>query len=661
VAADALRITDGESHCRIPDPTSGTVNAPLLEIGLQGALVDTKTQLEANAYIDVTLALKDIAPRQLFAHVVSSGNDGLRLKWLHFDPGEEGKLKSLLEAYARARAGAKSPTSHSGTRRIVRPKGDAPPATSEVPSPPASSTRRLVRPSASAITPFSDIGPAPSAPSAPAASAGDAASSARVGTRRVVRPSQQAMTPFAEATSDPTPTQTEKSGAQVVIEPTDRFEKLVDVGIEKAQSGAKPAPASTATPSAGEQIATTPSGGSPTVAGSAAKDAGTGEGSGAQRAQSPFGEDSGAHQVTGGKTAVVGKDGRMDIGASIRSHAKTVKASDLASRHERVRVLNMATIKSLIQEAVEEAASHLTRSLGEAERKRLLEEAEEGFQERLKSFQAEAQSAEERNKRLNDQLESARRLLEDERKRSIKADQFTVSDEGLGEIEDRFKRLLDRTLAAGSVPTDVEEDLRALIARILDSEREKIREKELEAQNAKIELLERKISRLAGSLEESEKQREDAQKFAAFLESQGGGALRNVYEAGIKGEDPNKEKKLALMKKILDENRALRQSLGIELTEVKDEPKKEAPKAAAPAPVKNVPAAEVAPEPEPEASPVDDTTDAEGSSEPQVNPDDEVWEVKPLAGLTEGTNESGIKRIDVTGVLGKGPPPRERR
>lgn len=664
VAADALRITDGESHCRIPDPTNGTVNAPLLEIGLQGALVDTKTELEANAYIDVTLALKDIAPRQLFAHVVSSGAEGLRLRWLHFDPGEESKLRSLLEAYARARAGAKSSssskssTSQSGTRRVVRPKGDAPPATSDVPQPPASSTRRLVRPSASAITPFSDLGPAPAAPAA------DSSSSARVGTRRVVRPSQQALTPFAEATTEATPPLGEETRAQVVIEPTDRFEKLVDVGVEQpkaaTKAAAKPAAApaadatATATPPVAEQIATTPSGGSPTV---------PGEGSGAQRAQSPFGEDSGAHQVTGGKTAVVGKDGRMDIGASIRSHAKTVKASDLASRHERVRVLNMATIKSLIQEAVEEAASHLTRSLGEAERKRLLEEAEEGFQERLKSFQAEAQSAEERNKRLNDQLESARRLLDDERKRSIKADQFTVSDEGLGEIEDRFKRLLDRTIATGGVPADVEEELRKLIARILDSEREKIREKELEAQNAKIELLERKISRLAGSLEESEKQREDAQKFAAFLESQGGGALRNVYEAGIKGEDPNKEKKLALMKKILDENRALRQSLGIDLNEVKDEPKKEEPKAAAPV-VKDVPAAEVVPEPEPpaaEASPDDDTTDAESSSEPQVNPDDEVWEVKPLAGLTEGTNESGIKRIDVTGVLGKGPPPRERR
>lgn len=664
MAADALRITDGESHCRIPDPTSGIVNAPLLEIGLQGASVDTKVQLEANAYIDVTLALKDLAPRQLFAHVVTSGEKGLQLRWLHFDPGEEAKLKNLLEGYARARMGSKAPTSHSGTRRVVRPKGDAPPTTAEMPAAVQGSTRRLVRPSASAITPFSDMAPAPAQAEKPAEKSESAASSARIGTRRVVRPSQQALTPFADGVSEATPAIGEDSRThQVVIEPTDRFEKLIDVGEEKARAAPKPASApATVTPPAVEQIATTPSGGNPVVP------SGTGGGGGAsaQRPQGGFGEDSGAHQVTGGKTAVVGKDGRMDIGASIRSHAKTVRASELASRHDRVRVLNMATIKSLIQEAVEEAASHLTRSLGEAERKRLLEEAEEGFQERLKAFEVDKHSAEERAKRLNDQLESARRLLEDERKRTIKADQFTVSDEGLGEIEDRFRRLLDRTLATGGVPADVEEELRKLISRILDSEREKIRERELEAQNAKIELLERKIGRLAGSLEESEKQRDEAQKFAAFLESQGGGALRNVYEAGIKGEDPNKEKKLALMKKILDENRALRQSLGIELKEVKDEPKKaEAVKAApapvAPAPVPSVPAADISPDEEPAPMAEDDTAAAEGSSEPEVNPDDMVWEVKPLANTSEEINSSGIKRIDVTGVLGKGPPPLERR
>jgi hypothetical protein len=654
------------------------VQAPLIEIGLQGALVDTKLQLEENAYIDVTLVMRDQAPKQLFAHVVKCSNDGMRLRWLHFDPGEEGKLKSVLETYAKALAGKSVAGNNSGnnTRRVIRPQGEAPPATDLPGGGGATSSRRLVRPSASAITPFSD---APSLIPAPSngsnkdkggqPSAGDNSTSERVRTRRVVRPSQQAMTPFEEpaAPSDLMPGE-ESRTHQVVIETTDRFEKLVDVRVEEAQgkkqSIAADSPDITHSPFTGSPIVSDPSQKKPAT--SPNKNDG-GSSAGDDHGSHPVaGEDKDGHKATNPKTTIVGKDGRMDIGASIRTHAKTVRASELAARHDRVRVLNMATIKSLIQEAVEEAASHLTRSLGEAERKRLLEEAEEGFQERLKEFQADKQSSEERNKRLNDQLESAKRLLEEERGRAIKADQFTVSAEGLGEIEERFQRFLNRTLTAGKVPPDVEEELRSTIARILDSEREKIRERELSAQNAKIELLERKIGRLAGSLDESERQREEAQRFAAYLESQGGGALRNVYTAGLKGEDPNKEKKLALMKNILEENRLLRQSLGIELNKVTDAPAAEKPAAPAPtAPVATVPQTEVVAEEETaettEASDSPDDTDQASSAEPEVNPDDEVWEVKPLDNLNQGVNEHGIKRMDVSAVLGKGPPPLERK
>jgi AcrR family transcriptional regulator len=693
VAADALRITDGQSHCRIPDPVNGTVQAALIEIGLQGALVDTKLQLEENAYIDVTLVMRDQAPKQLFAHVVKCSGEGMRLRWLHFDPGEEGKLKGVLENYAKGLA-SKSSSSGTSTRRVVQPFGGSVSGKgiSEVPS----STRRLVRPTASAITPFSDEPSTPATfgksgnatPSASATESGDASMSGRVGTRRVVRPSQQVMTPFGDSDSGNDLAPGEESRThQVVIETTDRFEKLTDVRVEAAAAKTRAAPeivqavqdvkderASTSI-SAGE-IVHTPFTGNPIVGAThgvaphtvtAPQPAKTTGATGNSGAHPLANDDSGEHKATGGKTSVVGKDGKMDIGASIRTHAKTVRASELAARHDRVRVLNMATIKSLIQEAVEEVAGQLTQSLGEAERKRLLEEAEEGFQERLKEFQAEKQSSEERNKRLNDQLEAAKNLLEAERKRTIKADQFTVSAEGLGEIEDRFQRFLDRTLTAGKVPPDVEEDLRATIARILDSEREKIRERELSAQNAKIELLERKIGRLAGSLDESERQRDEAQRLAAFLESQGGGALRNVYTAGLNAEDPNKEKKLALMKGILDENRLLRQSLGIELNKVVDEPKA-APKAvAAPTPsAATVPMADVVsdedkPADTPESEDVSDDTIEETSGEPEANPDDEVWEVKPLANLTQDVNEHGIKRMDVSAVLGKGPPPLERR
>jgi hypothetical protein len=672
VAAEVLHVNDGDSHCRVADPTNGAVvNAPVIEISLQGVLIGTQIQFEANAYIDITLALKDLAPRQLFAHVVTCNAEGLRLRWLHFDPGEETRLKGLLDSYTRLHRGGKGPAASPGrspvegaqnnTRRVVKPRTSGveeggPILDGSVPAPgaPVSGTRRLVRPSASAITPFSDALPPETG-------------SERVGSRRVVRPSNSGMAPVdqarAEATRDPFD---DSRAHQVVIAPTERFEELRDVGTSRAENRQPAEGAAAPAAPAAESTPATTTGDPPT---------------------SPFPGDSTDKHVAGGKTAVIGRDGRMDIGASIRSHAKTVRASELAARHDRVRVLNMATIRTLIVEAVEEAATHLTRSLSEGERKRLLEEAEEGFQERLKSFEVEKASAEEKAKRLNDQLETARKLLEDERKRTIKADQFTVSAEGLGEIEDRFQRLLTRSLADGGVSPQLEDELRKLISRILDSEREKIRAKELEAQNSKIELLERKISRLAGTLEETEKQRDDAQRFASFLEQQGGGALRNVFEAGLKEGDPNKERKLALMKHILDENRALRGHLGIALADpnAPEEPKEQAPDATQSAvnkPVADTAAfrremkADVAELKEaashitehtphaPEALP-DDLVESEALSRKEagvgleVNPDDEPWEVTPLADTGAGVNASGIKRISVPTT--SAPPPMERQ
>jgi hypothetical protein len=688
VPADVTRINDGQSHCRLADPNGGTLNALVTEIGLQGALLSTQVQIETNAYIDITLVLRNLAPRQLFAHVVSCGPEGLRLRWLHFDPGEEGKLRSLLETYARnqgALAGPAGPAGQAsknvkegapavpggGTRRVVKPRtesGDSAPVTEMPGSTAGSGTRRLVRPSATAITPFSDASPM---------AAGEAG---RIGTRRVVRPSQQALTPFADVPKSPTaPGEESRSGIgedsrthQVVIETTDRFEKLIDVGIDSGKPVAKAAsaPAERPAPPA-------PEGHAP-----AAQAPSPGEESGGH-ALAPSDGPAGASEpaaapAVAAKTTIIGRDGRMDIGASIRSHAKTVRASELAARHDRVRVLNMGTIKSLIQEAVEEAAAHLTRSLNESERKRLLEEAEEGFQERLKAFQAEKEGAEQKTKRLTEQLEAARRLLDEERKRTIKADQFTVSAEGLGEIEDRFKRLLNRSITEGGIAPELEEQLRTLIAHILDSERDKIRERELEAQNAKIALLEKKVGRLAGTLEETERQRDEAQRFAAFLESQGGGALRNVFTAGLKDEDPNKGKKLELMKKILDENRMLRQSLGISLADpnAPDTTIAPVPTEATTTPIGRgttdtekfrrevkqdvqdlkQSAAELAPPEEPAA---EDSGGAAEEAVPETNPDDEPWEFKPLADPGPGATVTGIKRISIP-VSPSSAPPLER-
>lgn len=616
MASDVLRLADdGESYCRLIDPATGPVHVPIRELSSQGALFDTKLVFQANDYLDITLHLKGASARPLFAHVVGIEKEGLRVRWLHFDPGDEPKLRALLASFSsgtlkpedRAGAGGSSAPVQS---TVVPSMGD--PQLKQ-------GTRRIVRPS-TVFTPFSNPDAGKAAEPAKALEGGE-----RQGTRRVMRPSTAsgdsgpvALTPMPAERRDPAdqvldlaqvrPRSGEDSGGHVVIAPTAKFERMRDDRVSNPEST----------------------------------------------------------ETGGNAKIVIGQDGKLDIGATIRNKAKTVRASELAARHDRVRVLNMATIKALIQEAVGEAVQHVTAMMGDSERKRLLEEAENGFQERLKVFQAEKLGAEAKAKQLQDQLKMAQDLLEQERKRTISADQFTVSEAGLGEIEDKMKRVLERALRDGNASPELQEQLRSMIGHILDSERERIKAQELEAQNAKIDLLEKKIKRLATTLDETERQRDEAQQLAKALEEQGGG-LRNIMAAGLKDSDANKKKKLALMKEILEINRKMREELGITynrddaavakvdevMAKLPDRPY--VPPEDATAPGAHVPGEAPAEAPaatadadgyEPAAA--GSASDVADDDAPIVNPDDEPWEVKPIQVLSDEERDEakvGVKRI----------------
>lgn len=253
--------------------------------------------------------------------------------------------------------------------------------------------------------------------------------------------------------------------------------------------------------------------------------------------------------------------GAMDVGASIRSKAKIVRTSELAIQLETVQVLNMTTIKNLIKEAVDESVTLLGPTLGEAAHKRLLEEAEETFKERFEVYQAEKAGLEETTRRLQEQLERAQVLLEDERNKVVAANQFTVSDAGMVELEQRLGRILDRTIKTGQVTAQVEQEMRAIVSRLLDDERDKIRAQAQQAQNDKIALLEKKVERLAASLGNVEGERDRAQRRAQALEASGGFALRNVITAGLDEGDPDRERKLNLLKEIFKINKEIREEL----------------------------------------------------------------------------------------------------
>ncbi len=245
-----------------------------------------------------------------------------------------------------------------------------------------------------------------------------------------------------------------------------------------------------------------------------------------------------------------------DVTKSLRLKAKMVRASELAARHDKVRVLNESTVKSFIDDAVSEAVEGLSRSLDDKERKRLLEEAEVGFKDRLEAFQAEKRGLEEQSNVLKSQLERAQALLEEERQRVVSADQFTVSDAGMIEIETRLQRLMRRAVVENGISAELADEMRRVVSTLLDEERDKISAKAQDAQSDQIALLERKVGRLSKTLEDAQRERDVAKQRAQALE-QAGAQVRNVVASTLDS-DANRERKLALLKDIFQQNKEIR-------------------------------------------------------------------------------------------------------
>ena len=357
---------------------------------------------------------------------------------------------------------------------------------------------------------------------------------------------------------------------------------------------------------------------------------------------------------------------KIDLREHIRKKAKRVKSADLASRIDVVQVLDMKTIRSLIQEAVEDSVALLGPSLREEERKRLVEETEESFKERLAVFRSEKAGLEEGTRLLQEKLEQAQAILEAERRSVVSSRQFTVSEGGMVELEQRLGRALDHAIRSGQKPgPELERDLRSMVSRLLDDEREKIRAQAEEAQSDKIALLEKKVERLASSLQSAEKERDVARRRASALESSGVIAFGNVMEAGLDEEDPDRELKLKLLEQIVAFNKEVRQQL---VSAGRAIPTRVRP-AAAPAPAASpetapaeqdaVPSQAAAPplSPEPEEAPPAPAAaegaeseepggdppraDAEGESDPpQVDPDDMPW----VPGAV--VKEAQVRRLD---------------
>lgn len=665
--------------CIIVDPQSGKLSLAVREVDSKGALLDCDKEFQENEYIDAALEADDGKRHSLFAHVISSGGEGLRLRWLHFDPSEEAKLVTFLGGEVDTSAAlprkADAAKIQRSTRRVIAPKGDG----------------AVVEDESSATNVGTDVG---------AKSSGSQRK-----TRRIIRPrtvgGDEGVTPFsgtARLSSGDSDAKKRKKAGPPVVRSRNKDSAAVELKLddEYSPSEAKGDAAEGHGSSAARQAITggitpgVPAKGDEAhdvvIASTARYEELSGSGSesdsesGAQRKSASETKSKTKKRMTK-RSNIIGDDGRLDVGATIKSKAKSVSSSELAARHERVRVLNMRTIKHLIQDAVAEAVRHMGSSLDENEKKRLLEEAEEEFQARLQIFQAEQKGLKEQAEAYQQQLKRAEQLLEDERKRKIEADQFTVSDAGLVDMEKRFERIITRTIAKNNVGSDVEEELKALVGKLLDEEREHIAEQARKAQGDAIELLEKKVGRLAKNLESTQQERDRAHRQMEVMAAHGGGiALQNVMQAGLGDEDPDREQKLLLLKDIFDQNKSLRdemQGAGIKIVSRRKKPQ---PVEAATEEASVSEAVQASPEGEaaddqaavaespagdqPVARAEDeaDSEESEESEDELVDPDDMPWEPgmtfrTDVEGDNEDDDDGPVKKIGAAAAIANFKPP----
>ena len=271
--------------------------------------------------------------------------------------------------------------------------------------------------------------------------------------------------------------------------------------------------------------------------------------------------DDSARDPAGGNGRVLAADGSLDIRSSLLRQARTVSSHELATRKRHVRVLRMDDITRFITEAVDVVISRMGGTVSARDREQLMQEAEAIFNDRLSELQAEKADVETRARELSSQLENARHLLEEERQKVVTSQQFTVSDAGMIQLEERLGRLVDQAVRGGGVSSSLEDEMRSVMEKLLDGEREKISARAREAHSDSIDLLERKVKRLARTLEEAQRERDRARRRASALEANSNVAFGNIMTAGLDDGDPDYEMKMNLLVEIVEHNRTLRQQM----------------------------------------------------------------------------------------------------
>lgn len=253
-----------------------------------------------------------------------------------------------------------------------------------------------------------------------------------------------------------------------------------------------------------------------------------------------------------------------DIESALRSKSRLVRTSTIAAQRDSVRVLNLSAIKSLIQDAVEDTLRERGQLVEERELKELIEESEKSFRVRLAQFEDEKANLQSRIEGLSSRLGRAQELLDRERNREVDRDRFALSETAIGELEHTFEQIIDEALSSKKVEPAFESELRNVMERCLDSERDRVRELEEKARSSNIDLLERKIQRLARSLDDARTDRDKAVETVRRAESRDQlGSSKGAYDPIQPSTDSDSQasRRRSLLMDLVQENRELRKKI----------------------------------------------------------------------------------------------------
>ena len=252
-----------------------------------------------------------------------------------------------------------------------------------------------------------------------------------------------------------------------------------------------------------------------------------------------------------------------------REHSDVVSVSKLRRQGVRsVTVLDWDRIEELISRAVEEALQRRGIELSPDARRSVNQEALEAFHrlvEQRDQLAESAQSLEEERNELNanleavrGQLDRARGELDVERTRRISADDVLIAPDRFERYAERLATELARVADGGEDPSDLPDSLRDVAQRLLAQEREQAMTRARAQQEERVQLLERRIAKLQGTLDRTEdvvKKLRDAREVDPGIES----IYREVQ--GLDAKDNRYEEKKGVLEDIFKLNVSLREVL----------------------------------------------------------------------------------------------------